>query len=178
MDILTGLFGVLGIIVLAIIIVVFKKRQLISQTLNTTMALKQAQKELEKELYDKELKKQMPDMIKAKVAKDIEKKINKKTFAEKLGEASKELTKNAKQGGMEHRGLDSVMSDLNVFSGNNKTELKNADFLKRETSKGKGFDFSDIISNTNVDDLLKAAQDTDNLDDDKIGDKKRQKRKR
>jgi hypothetical protein len=165
MEILTGLFGILGIIILGIIVIAFRKRNLISQMLNATMALKQSQKTLEKELYDKEFVKQMPDMIKAKVAKDMEKKLNKKSFAEKLGEASKELTKNAKAGGMEHKGLDSVMDDLNVFSGNNQNQLKNADFLKREDSKGKNFDFSDIISNTSMNDLAQARKDTDGLDD-------------
>ena len=66
---------------------------------------------------------------------------------------------------MEHKGLDSVMNDLNVFSGNNQNQLKNTDFLKREDSKGKNFDFSDIISNTSMNDLAQARKDTDGLDD-------------
>ena len=178
MEILTGLFGILGIIILGIIVIAFRKRDLISRSLNATMALKQAQKELEKDLYDKELKKQMPDMIKAKVAKDIEKKLNKKSFTEKLALASKEFTTNAKTGGMQHRGLDSVMSDLNVFSDNNKNQLKNADFLKKTNSNDKGFGFGDIINNTTLDDLAQTRKDTDNLDDDVESGKKRQKRRR
>lgn len=187
MEILTVLFGLLGVIVLGIIIVAFKKRQFIFQTLNATLALKQVQKNLEKELYNKEMAKQIPDMVKAKVAKDIEKKLNKKSFVEKLAAASKELTKNTKEGGMEHKGLDSVMSDLNVFSNNNKNELKNTDFLggkssvfskaTDESKEDKRSSISDAISNTSIDDLLQAKEDTDNSDDD-IGDKKRQKRKR
>ena len=175
MEILTILFGILGLIVAGIIFVVFRKRELISQTLNATMALKQAQKELEKELYDKELKKQMPDMIKAKVAKDIEKKLNKKSFAEKLAEASKELTKNAKEGGMEHRGLDSVLGDLNVFSDNNKNDLRDAKFLETTKSKQKKpFDLNDLTLN----DLFVGQKDTGNGEVlDSIGGKRRAKRK-
>ena len=174
MDILTILFGALGLIVAGILFVAFKKRALISQTLNASMALKQAQKELEKELYDKELKKQMPDMVKAKVAKDIEKKLNKKSFAEKLSEASKELTKNAKSGGMEHKGIDSVMNDLNVFSASNKNELKNAKFLDVENSNDskKPFDLNDLT----LGDLYQAQKYTENSGE--IGGKRRAKRKK
>ena len=93
------------------------------------MELKNTQKALEKQLYQKEMQKQMPDMIKAKVAKDIEKKLNKKSLGEKLALASKELTNNAKGKGMEHKGLDSILSDLNVF-GTNENKYKNADFVR------------------------------------------------
>jgi len=169
MEILTILFGILGLIVAGILFIAFRKRELISQTLNTTMALKQAQKELEKELYDKELKKQMPDMMKAKVAKDIEKKLNKKSFAEKLGEASKELTKNAKSGGMQHSGLDSIMGDLNVF-GTNKNDLKEADFVRGNKKQSKEpFDLNDL----DLSDLLQMQDEARTESDRKIKSKRR-----
>mgnify|MGYP003141385147 CR=1 FL=1 len=137
MEILTALLGILGVVILAIIVVALRKRDTIGKAINTTMQAKQLQKQLESELYQKEMAKQMPDMVKAKVAKDIEKKLNKKSFVEKLGEASKELTKNAKSGGMQHNGLDSIMGDLNVFSSINKNNLKDADFVRGNQERTK-----------------------------------------
>ena len=96
--------------------------------------------------------KQMPDMIKAKVAKDIEKKLNKKSLSEKLALASKEFTNNAKGEGMKHKGLDSILSDLNVF-GTNENQYKNADFIrgkKKPNGQKEPFDLNDLT----MDDLI------------------------
>ena len=169
MEILTALFGILGMIILAIVVVTLRKRDTIGQAINTTMQAKQLQKKLESELYQKELAKQMPDMIKAKVAKDIEKKLNKKSFAEKLGEASKELTKNAKSGGMQHNGLDSVMNDLNVF-GSNRNNLKDADFVRGNQKRSKEpFNLNDL----DLSDLLQTQNDAKPQSDSKTKKKRK-----
>ena len=155
MEILTALLGILGIIILGIVVIALRKRALISDTLNATMELKKAQKEMEKQLYQKEMVKQMPDMIKAKVAKDIEKKLNKKSLSEKLALASKELTNNAKGKGMEHKGLDSILSDLNVF-GKNENQYKNADFVRGRKKRPRNghkepFDLNDLTKDDLID---------------------------
>ena len=169
MEILTALLGILGIIILAIVVITLRKRDTIGQAINTTMKAKQLQKELESELYRKEMAKQMPYMVKAKVAKDIEKKLNKKSFAEKLGEASKELTKNAKSGGMQHNGLDSVMNDLNVF-GSNRNNLKDADFVRGNQKRSKEpFDLNDL----DLSDLLQMQDEAKTESDRKTKRKRR-----
>tara|TARA_R110000824_G_scaffold155470_1_gene328207 strand:+ start:448 stop:915 length:468 start_codon:yes stop_codon:yes gene_type:complete len=109
------LLGLLGLIVLSILLVAIKKRNLINTMITAQNEMRTARKRLEKEIYEQEYKEQLPDAMRVKVAQDLDKKlVNKKSFGEKFKELNDNLAKNQKDNN--RPGLQSIMDDMNIFS--------------------------------------------------------------
>lgn len=146
-------FGILVVILALISIVVIRNRRTIGTAINATMTARKVQKDLEKsvyqEAYNKAMVKEIPRMAAEKAKRDINKKLNKTPFTEKLAKMSEELTKDAKKGGREAKGLNSIIDDVNVFKNERKyVERKGWETRPIKDRKGKKIGFQ--AANTDV----------------------------
>ena len=147
------LFAVLGLTLLLIAFFAIRNRGAIGTAVNATMMARKAQKDLEKSVYQKAyneaLVKEMPRMAKEKAKRDVDKKLNKTPFTEKLAKMSEELTKDAKKGGREAKGLNSIIDDMNVFK-NERKYVEHKDWDTRPIKDRKGRKIGFQAANTDV----------------------------
>ena len=146
MSIITTLFGILGVIVFLIGIVVYKKRDMIKQMLIVRAHSRKAMKELENDVYMKEyesvLREELPKAMREKASRDIHRKYNKSSLSEKLGKMYETTQENARQNAQMRAknpnyksGFEGIMDDMNAFKWNTTAKSKPKKTKKSESMR-------------------------------------------
>ena len=123
MSILDILLVILGIFIMLIGFVIYKKRTQIIESWRlktlSQIALKDFEDGLYKEAYLQALQEEVPKAMKEKAVRDIQKKYNKTPLTEKFAKMATEAQKQAsmKQKNPNYKsGFESIMDDVSVFS--------------------------------------------------------------
>ena len=123
MSILDILLVILGIFIMLIGFVIYKKRTQIIESWRlktlSQIALKDFEDGLYKEAYLQALQEEVPKAMKEKTVRDIQKKYNKTPLTEKFAKMATEAQKQAsmKQKDPNYKsGFESIMDDVSVFS--------------------------------------------------------------
>tara|TARA_R110002020_G_scaffold112074_1_gene258259 strand:- start:71 stop:472 length:402 start_codon:yes stop_codon:yes gene_type:complete len=123
MSILDILLVILGIFIMLIGFVIYKKRTQIIESWRlktlSQIALKDFEDGLYKEAYLQALQEEVPKAMKEKAVRDIQKKYNKTPLTEKFAKMATEAQKQAsmKQKDPNYKsGFESIMDDVSVFS--------------------------------------------------------------